>query len=132
MTNVIRIAAAVITDAAGRILLVRKRDTTTWMQPGGKIEPGELAAATLARELLEELGLHVDPSTFDYWGRFHADAANEAHHVVDAEVFRVSISAAPLVAAEIDELRWIDVNSPHGLAIAPLSLEHVFPLLGSR
>lgn len=46
MTNLddqptIRIAAAVITDDAGRYLLVRKRDTTAFMQAGGKIEPGE-------------------------------------------------------------------------------------------
>lgn len=130
MANVIRIAAAVITDAAGRILLVRKRDTTVWMQPGGKIEPGEHPAATLARELHEELGLVVDPASFEYWGRFHADAANEADHVVDAEVYRVVAVQVPAVAAEIEELAWVDHRTEHGLPIAPLSVVHVFPLLG--
>lgn len=47
----IRIAAAVIADAKGRILLVRKRSSFFFMQPGGKREEGETALETLAREL---------------------------------------------------------------------------------
>ena len=56
----IRIAAAIIRDDGGRLLLVRKRGTKAFMQAGGKIEPGELPAAALARELREELGIVVD------------------------------------------------------------------------
>ncbi|HEX3283446.1 MAG TPA: hypothetical protein VHT50_02015 [Mycobacterium sp.] len=37
---VIRVAAAVIRDARGRMLVVRKRRTAAFMQPGGKIMPG--------------------------------------------------------------------------------------------
>ena len=48
--RVIRVAAAVVTDDAGRFLLVRKRGTTAFMQPGGKIEPGEDPRAALVRE----------------------------------------------------------------------------------
>ena len=54
--NVIRIAAAVVTDMAGRSLLVRKRGSTIFMQPGGKIESGESALDALTRELREEIG----------------------------------------------------------------------------
>ncbi len=36
---VIRIAAAVITDATGACLLVRKQGTTAFMQPGEKWNP---------------------------------------------------------------------------------------------
>lgn len=32
--------------------------------PGGKIEPGETPAEAAARELTEELGLHVEPANF--------------------------------------------------------------------
>ena len=46
-----RIAVALLTDAAGRLFLVRKRNTAAFMQPGGKIEAGEDALATLRREL---------------------------------------------------------------------------------
>ena len=129
MPPVIRIAAAVILDVAGRVLLVRKRGTTAWMQPGGKLEPGELPAATLARELNEELGYELDPATFEHWGRFGAAAANEAGHVVDCDVYLVRTDQVPLVSAEIEELRWLALDDDHGLEIAPLSLEHIFPLI---
>ena len=39
------VSAAVITDAAGRVLVVRKHGTSVFMQPGGKPEAGESAAA---------------------------------------------------------------------------------------
>jgi len=55
-TGTIRIVAALIRDEAGRVLLVRKRGTTAFMQPGGKRDPGEDDMAALAREIAEELG----------------------------------------------------------------------------
>jgi 8-oxo-dGTP diphosphatase len=125
---VIRISAAVIVDTAGSILLVRKRGTTAWMQPGGKLEPDEAPDRALARELLEELGLTVDPVTFDHWGRFTAPAANEAGHTVDCDIYGVAIAQVPVAAAEIDEFRWVSLDEAE-LEIAPLALEHVLPRL---
>jgi len=49
----IRIAAALLVRADGRTLLVRKRGTRAFMQPGGKIEQGEAPAEALALELRE-------------------------------------------------------------------------------
>ncbi|MET2827115.1 NUDIX hydrolase [Mesorhizobium shangrilense] len=66
----IRIAAAVIIDADGRLLLVRKRGTSAFMQPGGKIEPDELPINALVRELREELGLVIDPGAPSWLGSF--------------------------------------------------------------
>ena len=124
----IRIAAAVIVDAAGRILLVRKRGTTAWMQPGGKVEPGEQPADTLVRELGEELGLAVDVGALDHWGRFGSAAANEPDHLVDCDIYAVEITTQPVAAAEIEELRWVSLDEAE-LTIAPLALEHVWPRL---
>lgn len=74
---VIRIVAAVVLDEAQRVLVVRKRGTSSFMQPGGKIEPGESPVQALAREVGEELGTGFDASTVRALGRFSAPAANE-------------------------------------------------------
>jgi 8-oxo-dGTP pyrophosphatase MutT (NUDIX family) len=55
-------AAACIRDDRGRILLVRRSDgENLWGFPGGAIEPGESADQAVAREVLEEIGLEVEP-----------------------------------------------------------------------
>lgn len=55
----IHIAAALIDDDAGRLLLVRKTGTLWFMQASGNIEGGEGALAALRRELSEEIGLSL-------------------------------------------------------------------------
>lgn len=125
---VLRIAAAVIVDDGNRILLVRKQGTTAWMQPGGKLEANEAPDAALARELFEELGLVVDPMTFEHWGRFTAAAANEAGFTVDCDIYAMTIAQPPVAAAEIAELRWVALDDDE-LEIAPLAREHVLPRL---
>lgn len=58
----IRCVGAVVHDAAGRLLLVRRANEPgrgQWSLPGGRVEPGESDASAVARELLEETGLEV-------------------------------------------------------------------------
>ncbi|MFD7402115.1 NUDIX hydrolase [Streptomyces sp. NPDC059866] len=57
-----RLAAAVVVDKQGRVLLVRRSETErflprVWGVPCGKLEPGESAADGALRELKEETGL---------------------------------------------------------------------------
>lgn len=57
----IHVAAGVLVDADGRVLLAErpagKHLAGRWEFPGGKLEPDETPAAALARELHEELGI---------------------------------------------------------------------------
>lgn len=124
----IRVSAAVIHDADGRLLLVRKAGTTAFMQPGGKPEPGESGAETLSRELEEELGIRIAPVDMRPLGEFTAAAANEPGFLVIADVFVVDIAAQiPAIAAEIDELRWITRADAEHLEVAPLARENFLP-----
>ena len=129
MSPVIRIVAALIRNERGEVLLVRKRGTTAFMQPGGKYEVGESARAALVRELNEELGIVAAESELDYLGYFEADAANEAGHTVEAEVFALAVAGAVTPLAEIEELIWHDLDNPGTIEVAPLSLNEIFPLL---
>ncbi|MEE6389146.1 MULTISPECIES: NUDIX domain-containing protein [Microbacterium] len=125
----IHVSAAVIVDAEGRVLVVRKHGTTRFMQPGGKPEPGESAVETLLRELQEELGLELAESDLRPLGRFVSAAANEPGHRVVAEAFATSIEPdAVRVQAELAELRWITPDDAAALPLAPLSVEHLLPL----
>jgi 8-oxo-dGTP diphosphatase len=129
MTNPIRIVAAVIRDARGRVLLVRKRDTTKFMQPGGKLEGGEDRLPALARELGEELGCACDVASARFLGDFVAPSANEPGQTVEAAVFAVHISGTPTARAEIDEIVWFDVTQREPLDLAPLTRDCVLPLV---
>jgi 8-oxo-dGTP diphosphatase len=131
---VIRIVAVVIVDADGRVLLVRKRGTTAYMQPGGKLLTGETAAAAAAalrREIAEELGIAVASSAIRPLGRHVAEAANEPGFLVEAALFSVDLAGLPRAAAEIDEIAWVDPAAPGDIEIASLTRDAVFDLLGS-
>jgi 8-oxo-dGTP diphosphatase len=59
----VHVAAAAVADNKGRILIQRRSADVhqggLWEFPGGKLEPGERADEALARELFEELGIHL-------------------------------------------------------------------------
>lgn len=51
----------IILDDEDRILLVRHSEGNVWVAPGGSIEPNEIPADSLIREVWEESGLLVEP-----------------------------------------------------------------------
>jgi 8-oxo-dGTP diphosphatase len=128
---VIRVSAVLAVDEAGRLLVVRKRGTSVWMQPGGKPEPGESAAETLARELHEELGATIDPAALHPLGTYTTEAANEARTTLIADVFRATLRGPLRAAAEIDELRWMLPRELATERVAPLITQHMLALLPS-
>ncbi len=127
MPSTIRIAAALLIGSDGQTLLVRKRGTQAFMQPGGKIDAGEQPADALARELHEELNLRIEPGAAVYLGKFSAPAVNEPGFTVEAELFQVQIDEPVSPAAEIEEVRWIDPAGDGGLVLAPLTRDLILP-----
>jgi 8-oxo-dGTP pyrophosphatase MutT (NUDIX family) len=126
--SVLRIAAAMLVRADGRTLLVRKRGTTIFMQPGGKIDSGETAQRALVRELREELGISIDIQSLVPLGQFSAPAAHEAGVTVDAALFMVECDQTVQPAAEIEEAVWIESDALRDFPIAPLTDNYALPL----
>jgi len=111
-----RVAAAVVLDAAGRVLLAQrppgKPYAGYWEFPGGKLEPGEAPAAALARELVEELGLTVvraAPWMVQHFVYPHAH--------VELNFFRVFAWTGEPVGHDGQAFAW---QRPDAIDVAPL------------
>lgn len=122
------IAAAVLLNERRQMLVVRKRGTTQFMQPGGKIDPGETPEQALHRELAEEIGLTLPENAARYEGVFREEAANEtgADVVAHAFIARLYDDVAP--QAEIEEVHWLDLDAASDLPIAKLTETRMLPL----
>jgi len=129
MSEPIRIVAALIRDESGRVLLVRKRGTAAFMQPGGKRDPGEDDVTALAREIDEELSCRVVPGSVAPVGHFDCVAANEPGWRVQAVVYAVDVEGNVVPRAEIDEIVWVDPAALPDIHLAPLTRDHVLPLV---
>jgi 8-oxo-dGTP diphosphatase len=79
------VAAAVISDPSGRILLQQcpagKRHAGLWEFPGGKLEAGETPRAALVREINEELGITLTAGAMNPAG-FAEESAGEGKSAI--------------------------------------------------
>ncbi len=90
--------AAVITDAEGRVLLVRHTyGRLNWELPGGASEPGESIVETALRELREETGLAARAERLT--GIYYR-SENDSHHFV----FRCSVEGGAAPVPSSDEI----------------------------
>ncbi|GAA1354021.1 DUF6314 family protein [Falsarthrobacter nasiphocae] len=142
---VITVSAVELLTGARQLVVVRKKGTHAFMQPGGKPEPGEGPREAAARELAEELGLDLGPGAFEHAGSWRGRPANEAGFELFAECYRAALpegldpdALAP--AAEIAEVRLLTLGELReavetGLvpgtpySIAPLLRESIAPRL---
>src|SRR5450756_2208869 len=95
-SGAIEVVAALIRDDAGRVLLVRKRGTAAFMQPGGKRDGVEDDITALAREIDEELGCRMVGGSARPLGEFETVAANEPGFRVRAAVYAIDVSGEVL------------------------------------
>jgi 8-oxo-dGTP diphosphatase len=123
--------AVVVFQRDGAVLLVRKRGTTRFMFPGGKLEAGESAVDCCLREIREELGLELEPAGLEPLGEWSAPAANEPGHRVLAVAFAAPLAETPPALGEIAEVRWQPLAAP-AADLAPLVHDCILPALQRR
>jgi len=117
-TAPVRVAAAVLFDTAGRVLIAQRPEgkhmSGYWEFPGGKLDGGETPPQALARELREEIGVELRRChrlvqlRHDYGDR-----------LVELEVFVVDEFRGEPTGLEGQGLQWV--------AIAQLSRQRLLP-----
>jgi 8-oxo-dGTP diphosphatase len=120
----IRAVGALLQDAHGRLLLVRRAHDPgrgLWSLPGGRVDPGEDDQQALVREMQEETGLTVVPGPLvgrvrrgnyaiaDYRCTVVGGTLRAGDDALDARwCSAADMAALPLVEALIDTLREWD------------------------
>lgn len=103
---------ALIFDNSNRILLVQRGGEPLrgwWSLPGGVLETGETLAEGVAREVLEETGLIVEPShMLTVFERIMRDAGGrpEYHYVLVDYICRVT-GGTECPADDCAAIRWV-------------------------
>lgn len=118
---VIEVVVAVITRSDGSFLLARRPEGKPyagyWEFPGGKIEHGESREHALNRELMEELGIHIELAypwitrVFTY-----------AHATVHLYFYKIVKWHGELYAYEKQELSWQFVDEVKVMPMLPANL----------
>ena len=126
------VVSMTLRNQAGELLIVRKRGTHTFMLPGGKVEPGETHLEAVVREVVEEVGITLDPDAVGLLGTWSAAAANEPGLTISSDVFTAPWRGRPAASGEIEEIRWLPLADPalwREQPLAPLLTEHVLAAL---
>lgn len=124
----IEVAAAIIHNKEGRILIARRRKGKSqaglWEFPGGKLEAGENVPECLCRELMEEMAIEIRPTE------------NYGVHEHDYGEVRIRLAAwkAEYVHGEIrltdhDTYEWILPGELSGFVFAAADVPFVERLL---
>jgi ADP-ribose pyrophosphatase YjhB (NUDIX family) len=104
------VGAVVVED--GRVLLVRRGRAPLlghWTLPGGVLEVGETLRSGVAREVLEETGLEVEPMELvELLERIYREGERVRYHYVIADYLCRVTGGVLHAASDADAVRWVE------------------------
>jgi 8-oxo-dGTP diphosphatase len=121
---VVACVGAVVHDAAGRLLLIRRGHDPgagLWSLPGGRVEAGETEAEAIVREVREETGLSVRAGS--RVGSVRIPGAGVVFDVVDLLCALTGPAEAPVAGDDADAALFADAATLAGLPCTPGLLE---------
>ena len=126
-----RIAAGVLVEQGGKLLLVRHRKPGTydfWVAPGGGAEGIEDLRATARREVLEECGLHVEPGPIAYIEEFSNPEVRECKVWFVGQLLggTLSTSATEAIREHIVEAAFLSPSEFQGKVVFPHMLHREY------
>jgi len=126
-SSLLFVVAAALVDADGRVLVQQrppgKPMAGLWEFPGGKVEPGEVPEAALARELAEELEIAVETACLAP-ATFASEPLGDRHLLLLLYALR-KWSGMPQ-AKHASALKWVRPLDLHALEMPPADK----PLIG--
>jgi ADP-ribose pyrophosphatase YjhB (NUDIX family) len=123
-TRVVPCVGAVVHDAHGRLLLVRRgRDPHRgrWSLPGGRVEPGESPEQAIEREVREETALSVRAGAAV--GRVRIPGHDVVYDVLDLVCTLAVPTETPVAGDDADAVMFADAVALGGLDCTPLLVE---------
>ncbi|MFB1478847.1 (deoxy)nucleoside triphosphate pyrophosphohydrolase [Corallococcus sp. RDP092CA] len=104
----VRVVGAMLQNEMGRYLITQRPPTASlpllWEFPGGRVEEGEQDTAALARELHEEMGIHIEVLE-----RVMHTRHEYPTYDIDFRVFRCRLSHpdAEIQHLRVHDHRWV-------------------------
>ncbi|MFD0716213.1 (deoxy)nucleoside triphosphate pyrophosphohydrolase [Paenibacillus sp. GCM10027626] len=129
MSDIIKVAAAVIENDLGQILIARRKKGKAqeglWEFPGGKVEHEETVEECLRRELQEEMNIQIRP---------YASFGINDHYYGSTHI-RLIARKATFLGGEIgladhDEYRWVYPRELGEYEFAQADIKFVEMLMG--
>jgi 8-oxo-dGTP diphosphatase len=112
LSTVVAAAAALFTNPAGRVLLVKPNYRDHWSLAGGILEHGEPPHVGCRREVSEEIGLDIEPGPLLVIGWVAPDGVRTrpiVHFVFDGGVL-ADDTPIRLQSSELDDYRFVDAG----------------------